>query len=298
MADHLEFKPGLEINEQELQAIDEAKKLEWDVLPMDENHRSKTLVVLLKDLEGQILAQGELIPIEGVEFDGEKFDFFGIGGIIAGSAEAQYYPALQSWELILNALNQKFNDVSFYFFGKLQKTEDTDYSSRSGITREKVDQLLSEYKNSVDCFDIGLLNQLAMVQQCNFFLSPHSGFGFAVLAVGTPWLTLSGSRWPEYFYNGVPFYSVLPDPKKYIVYDDKVRDDLAKDIDGENRIRCYSYQRVQEDLPKLLTGADILINKKWSYEKCLKNHFKKMQELYPDKIWSFDYIHEKYVNAK
>ena len=42
------------------------------------------------------------------------------------------------------------------------------------------------------------------------FVSPHTGFGFAALAVGTPWLTLSGGDWHEYFFNGVPFHSVLP----------------------------------------------------------------------------------------
>ena len=31
------------------------------------------------------------------------------------------------------------------------------------------------------------------------------------VAVGTPWLTLSGGDWHEYFFNGVPFHSVLPE---------------------------------------------------------------------------------------
>src|SRR3712207_6934575 len=40
--------------------------------------------------------------------------------------------------------------------------------------------------------------------------------GMAALAVGTPWLALSGGRWFEYWANaGVPFRSVLPDPARY-----------------------------------------------------------------------------------
>src|SRR3712207_7751588 len=40
--------------------------------------------------------------------------------------------------------------------------------------------------------------------------------GMAALAVGTPWLALSGGRWFEYWTNaGVPFRSVLPDPASY-----------------------------------------------------------------------------------
>ena len=47
------------------------------------------------------------------------------------------------------------------------------------------------------------------------FLAPHTGFGMAALAVGTPWLALSGGRWFEFFFNRVPFRSVIPDPARY-----------------------------------------------------------------------------------
>ena len=47
------------------------------------------------------------------------------------------------------------------------------------------------------------------------FLSPHTGFGMAALAVGTPWLALSGGRWFEYFFNRVPFRSIIPDLERY-----------------------------------------------------------------------------------
>ena len=32
-----------------------------------------------------------------------------------------------------------------------------------------------------------------------------AGAAMAGLAVGTPWLCISGNRWPEYYFNGVPF---------------------------------------------------------------------------------------------
>ncbi len=40
----------------------------------------------------------------------------------------------------------------------------------------------------------------------------------AALAVGTPWLTISRGRWSEYFFNGVPFYSLLSDPDRFPSY--------------------------------------------------------------------------------
>ena len=37
------------------------------------------------------------------------------------------------------------------------------------------------------------------------------GLGLAALAVGTPWLAISGGRWFEYFFNRVPFRSIIVD---------------------------------------------------------------------------------------
>jgi hypothetical protein len=62
--------------------------------------------------------------------------------------------------------------------------------------------------------DLPLLEQLAFVEACSVFVSPHTGFGAAALAVGTPWLALSGGPWHEWFFNGVPFWSVIPDTER------------------------------------------------------------------------------------
>ena len=35
--------------------------------------------------------------------------------------------------------------------------------------------------------------------------------------VGTPWLS-AGNHWPEYYLNGVPFDSVLPDLRTFPAY--------------------------------------------------------------------------------
>ncbi len=72
--------------------------------------------------------------------------------------------------------------------------------------------MLGSCPGTLEAFDLGLLDQLAVIERCGLFVSPHTGFGMAVLCVGTPWLTLSGGSWHEYFCNGVPFYSVQPDP--------------------------------------------------------------------------------------
>jgi hypothetical protein len=85
---------------------------------------------------------------------------------------------------------------------------------------------------------------------------PHSGFGLAALAVGTPWLTLSGGRWPEYFFNGVPFHSVLPDPDRHPAFSSfGPAPVLDADEDGEGpRAPSMCRARILADLDELLDG--------------------------------------------
>ena len=58
--------------------------------------------------------------------------------------------------------------------------------------------------------DLPLTDQLAIVAGCDVLISLYSGFGMAALAVDALG-EHRRNRWPEYYFNGVPFYSVLPD---------------------------------------------------------------------------------------
>lgn len=217
-----------------------------------------------------------------------------VGFLFAGHKERKYFPSMKSWQAIISAFYERYGEnLSVYFFGKLKRKA---HRTLTSVSRKDIDNLLEKYPRSVDCFDVGFLNQLAVAKNLDVFISPHSGFSFAVLVVGTPWLTISGGRWSEYFYNGVPFYSVLPDRKKYPVYEDKNFNKTVKEEEGR-KILSMSYQRIIEDLPEILHGADILIDKKWGYERCLKNHFKKLTKFYddPKQIWSFDGIHTEFI---
>jgi hypothetical protein len=55
----------------------------------------------------------------------------------------------------------------------------------------------------------------------------------AALAVGTPWLALSGGRWFEYFFNRVPFRSMIPDPERYASFTQFVPAAGVDDDDGD-----------------------------------------------------------------
>ena len=214
----------------------------------------------------------------------------------AGGTDARYaYPSVASWELILGELRASLG-ASFCFIGRLRRDE----RSRTTLERRELDRLLASFPGSIDAFDRPLVEQLALVQACALFLSPHTGFGMAALSVGTPWLTLSGGRWPEYFFNGVPFHSVLPDAGDdgwYSLHDPPPA--LPADEDGEGpRTPSMTVARIRRDLPELVEAAELLVGRRLSYDEALRAHFEGRLARSPEDaswIWSVDGIHTQYV---
>jgi len=210
------------------------------------------------------------------------------------SAKRWLYPSAASWELIVRALRAQHPDALFCLIGKLRN----DGRTRTGIAAGEIARIARASGNVLDAFDWPLIDQLALVQRCRLFLSPHTGFGFAAAAVGARWLTLSGGGWPEQFYNGVPFYSVLPEPDRYPCYSDPLPV-IAEDDDGEGpRTPSMCRARIVEDLPELLEAARTLIAGRLSYEEALASHFRRLLVFRRgdrSRIGSFDGIHSRYV---
>jgi hypothetical protein len=155
----------------------------------------------------------------------------------AGNGREPHYPSLASWMRIVEGLHRRFPDLTIELIGKLGREGNP---STTTFSRENVDDLLDRYPFCRDRFDIGLVNQLAVAQRCGVLVSPHMGLAFATLAVGTPWLTISGGRWREFFHVGTPFYSVLPNPARYAAFQDDAFERTTIDPDGSERIvsRC------------------------------------------------------------
>lgn len=211
----------------------------------------------------------------------------------AGSGPRSVYPSLRSWRLILTALLERFPDATFCFVGKLKE----DGRTRTSFGRDEIDELLSAVPRWVDAVDLALIDQLAVVAACDVLVSPHSGFGMAALAVGAPWLTIAGNKWPEYYYNGVPFYSVLPDLERFPAYSGLEPDPEPVEDDGP-RSPSMCYDRIHADLGEIVEGASRLIERRWPYETAMKDHFRRMWELRrhdPAMIWSIDSVHTRYL---
>jgi hypothetical protein len=122
----------------------------------------------------------------------------------------------------------------------------------------------------------------------------------AALAVGTPWLAISGGRWPEFYFNGVPFYSLLPDPDRYPSY--SLAGELPvleEDTDGEGpRTPTMSRGRLLEDLDELLLATEWLSERRLEYQEALRSHFGRVIRVHGgdrSRIFSIDDVHEEFV---
>jgi hypothetical protein len=207
----------------------------------------------------------------------------------AGSSEPARYPSPASWRLLLDALADTFPDAVFCLVGKIER----DGRTSTSWTREQLESLGTD----VWAVDEPLLDQLAVVEACDLFVSPHTGFAMAALAVGTPWLALSGGPWHEWFFNGVPFYSVIPDTSRYPAFTQFADQPAQVDDDGP-RTPSMSRARIEQDLPELLEGARLLVERRLSYEDALRRYFPRLLAAYggdASRVFSFDNIHLSYI---
>ena len=214
----------------------------------------------------------------------------------AGSGPRSTYPSVRSWRLVLAALAGRWPGALFCFVGKHRR----DGRTTTSFGTAELDELRGMVPSACHAVDLPLTDQLAIVAGCDVLISPHSGFGMAALAAGTPWLSIAGNRWPEYYFNGVPFYSVLPDLKRFPAYNAFEPDPLPVDDDGP-RAPSMCYERIRNDLAEIVEGAARLIERRWPFETAMSDHFARiwaLREGHADLIWSIDSAYKPYLPAK
>lgn len=210
----------------------------------------------------------------------------------AGSSPRALYPSLSSWELVLDAFAEAFPGATIALVGRLAHDERTSTS----IGPAEHSALLSHRSRPVDAFGLGLVEQLAIVEGCDVFVSPHTGFGMAAVAVGTPWLTISGGRWFEFFFNRVPFRSILPDARRYPAFTQFEEPPPVDDGDDGPRTPSMTQARIRDDLGRILDGARELIEGALPYDAALARYFSELSAAVdPASIWSIDGVHRAYV---
>lgn len=217
----------------------------------------------------------------------------------AGSVQREMYPSLRSWIRILRGLRERLGDVRFRILGKLAG----DGRTSTGFGADEFVELAESVPGAQLDLDLPLAEQLVLLRGCSMLCSPHTGFGFTALAVGTPWLILAGNHWPEYYFNpGVPFYSVLPDIERFPCYTPILGDgtldgpELVEDEGPRSPSMCA--ERIEADLPELLDGAARLLHGELDFEQAMTEHFARLSRLYRGRhelMYSVDGLHLGYL---
>jgi hypothetical protein len=201
-----------------------------------------------------------------------------IAVMLAGSSEPALYPSLEAWRTILDALHEAHPDVRPALIGRTAK----DGRTSSALDRRA---LLDHPSKPLDAYDLPLEHQLAIVKASGLFLSPHTGFGLAALATGTPWLTISGGRWFEYYFNHVPFRSVIPDVERFPCFSQ-----FSPAMIVDRHTPSMSDARIAADLDRIVAAASELLAGTLTYEQALTDYFHDLKAATSD-IWSIDGVH-------
>ncbi len=195
----------------------------------------------------------------------------------AGLAQS---PTLQAWEKILAALAESVPDVRLYLTG---------ISGYGHVSSADVDALAACVPGVVNCFDIGMWNQFALIEQCDLFCSPHTGFAFFAQMVQTPWLAISSCPYGEYLFNRMPFYSVLPDCPDY-PSGGNLETECTKRWMADQQVRCMEDANLEKRIPDLIQGATRLLDPSFTYEQAGRLHIEMLKAL--GRLHCFPYFDE------
>lgn len=181
-----------------------------------------------------------------------------------GSSPEAIYPTAAWWQTALSTLAAEFPAAHFFVTGKSR----ADGRSRTeGFSAADIDQITGAADRVFNCYDVGLWNQLALLARCDLLISPHTGFAFLAPSVGTPWLSLSGVRWPECYFNDVPFYCVLPECDRYPCWREMLSGCVER-LAASETVPCMGEQ-LRDRIPDVVDGVRLLLSDDFSFEKAM-----------------------------
>lgn len=205
----------------------------------------------------------------------------------AGSNADNIYPEPEWWVKLMDSITEAFGDVHFYITGATSRQGNRSQSYL--LSAEDIGYITGSRANITSCFDIGIVNQVALLEYCDLLISPHSGFAFLAGCVDTPWLALSGARWPEYFFNHVAFYSVLPDCKLYPCYTG-MKQGCKDNISKGKPVECMQQVNLSNKIPEIIDGIKTLTGGSFTYSDSIAMYRKNViTGGYPlSNFWTFD----------
>ncbi len=219
------------------------------------------------------------VPENAKNFVSRTFNVDAQKGNICILAGSSAIPALnisvKGWIKIIEGLGSEFPSHHIYLTGKFPD-ETGNRTATNAYFPESIQQICDGQRHVSNAFDIGLWNQLALIEACDLLISVHSGFGFLASCVGTPWLIISGI-WPEYFFNQTPFYSLFPQCKEYPCYAGKSRKCIDRERVGD-QVECMREETIADRLGEILQSARLLLSKGFTYKQALRLHLEHIHE--------------------
>lgn len=203
--------------------------------------------------------------------------------MLGGSAGLRQSPSVSVWLKICKELVSAIPDLKIYFTG-VTKSENGRTSTKD-FTDADVDYLINNLPNAEKVYNVGLWNQLSLIQECEMFLSPHTGFAFLAPLVGTKWLEIGTCAWPTYLFNDIPFYSVLPDCGSY---PSKEKNNICGKLLSENKKSlCVTDENLEKKIPEIVHGAKLLFDETYTYERAMREHLEKINTNYDHREFFF-----------
>ncbi len=184
--------------------------------------------------------------------------------ILGGSSPEPIYPTVDRWGSVLRALQDEFPSARFFITGR---SGTDDRSSTLGFPPKVVEPLVRSSRNVFNCYDIGIWNQLALIERSDMLVAPHTGFAFLAPSVGTPWMAVSGVRWPECYFNEAPFYSVLPLCRHYPCWAG-MRPGCGEKLAAAETVPCMA-EELDDRIPDLVNGARLLLSRNFSFDQAM-----------------------------
>lgn len=195
--------------------------------------------------------------------------------ILPSAASHQKAPTKTFWEQYIRRIFADYPRAEIVLVG----LHGSNHGSTLGWSKSDVLGLVGKLGACKSAFNVGILNQLAIIETAQLFVSPHSGFGFAAQCVAAPWLIISGGPNHEYLTNGVPFISIHPVCPWYPCSRETMYAKCRDAIDnGKTRLLCMQEESVSLKENDFVEASHALIESRFSYRTCIKAHRKKLKD--------------------